>query len=105
MKSKDLINYLESIDANVTNKHQEFKKELYNLSVVLFKISTTTSDTEEIQYKVCILANKDESNTTWGNISCQFFDSERKANTYYNKLIEFVSSASIDEIKNLLHDN
>lgn len=105
MKSNDLISYLESIDANVENMHQEFKKEQYNLSVVFYKIHTTTLENKETQYKVCIIANKDESNTTWGNISCQFFDSEKKANTYYNKLIEFVTSAGVEEIKNLLHDN
>ena len=31
MKSNELINYLNSIDASVKNKHQDFKIDKYNL--------------------------------------------------------------------------
>ena len=49
MKSNELINYLNSIDASVKNKHQDFKIDKYNLSVVLFEITTTTS--MEVDFK------------------------------------------------------
>ena len=104
MKSNELINYLNSIDASVKNKHQDFKIDKYNLSVVLFEITTTTSMEVEFKYKVSIIANKDDSNISWGNISCATFENNQSANNYYNKLIKFVSEASVDDIKNLLHD-
>ena len=66
MKSNELINYLNSIDASVKNKHQDFKIDKYNLSVVLFEITTTTSMEVDFKYKVSIIANKDDS-----NISCK----------------------------------
>lgn len=105
MKSNELIEYLSSIDATVKNKQQDFKIDQYNLSVVLFEITTITLEEKEIKYKVSIIANKDNSNQSWGNISCSTFESKQRANTYYNKLVKYVSSATVNEIKNLLHDN
>lgn len=104
MKSNELIEYLNSIDTTVENKHQDFKIGQYNLSVVLFEITTTTLKTKENKYKVTIIANKDNSNQSWGNISCSNFGSEHSANNYYNELIEYISSASVEEIESLLHD-
>ena len=104
MKSNELIEYLNSIDATVENKHQNFKIGQYNLSVVLFEITTTTLNAKENKYKVSIIANKDNSNQSWGNINCSNFESQHSANTYYNKLIEYISSASVEEIETLLQD-
>ena len=104
MKSNELIEYLNSIDATVENKHEDFKIGQYNLSVVLFEITTTTLKGKENKYKVSIIANKDNSNQSWGNINCSNFESEQSANAYYDKLIEYISSASVEEIETLLHD-
>lgn len=104
MKSKQLMEYLNSIDATVETKHQEFKIEQYNLSVVLFKINTTTSNGIETKYKVNIIADKDDSNLSWHNIRCELFDDEQKAIKHYDNLIKLVSQSDKDVIKQLLQD-
>lgn len=89
MKSNDLIDYLNSIEAKVETKHQEFKIEQYNLSVVLFTTNSTTNKGTNIEYKVNIIANKDNADVSWRNIRNKTFINEEEANKYYNNLIKF----------------
>lgn len=104
MKSKELIDYLNSIEAKVKTKHQEFKIEQYNLSVVLFTLNSTTNKGINIEYKVNIIANKDNANVSWRNIRNKTFINEEEANKYYNNLIKFLAESDVADIKYILQD-
>lgn len=104
MKSNELIDYLNSIEAKVKTKHQEFKIEQYNLSVVLFTLNSTTNKGINIEYKVNIIANKDNANVSWRNIRNKTFINEEEANKYYNNLIKFLAESDVEDIKYVLQD-
>lgn len=104
MKSKELIDYLNSIEAKVKTKHQEFKIEQYNLSVVLFTLNSTTNKGINIEYKVNIIANKDNANVSWRNIRNKTFINKEEANKYYNNLIKFLAESDVEDIKYVLQD-
>ena len=104
MKSKELIDYLNSIEAKVKTKHKEFKIEQYNLSVVLFTINSTTNKGTNIEYKVNIIANKDNADVSWRNIRNKTFINEEEANKYYNNLIKFLAESDVEDIKYVLQD-
>lgn len=104
MKSNELIDYLNSIEAKVKTKHQEFKIEQYNLSVVLFTLNSTTKKGINIEYKVNIIANKDNANVSWRNIRNKTFINEEEANKYYNNLIKFLAESDVEDIKYVLQD-
>lgn len=104
MKSKELIDYLNSIETKVKAQHQEFKIEQYNLSVVLFTIDSATNKEIDTKYKVNIIVNKDNANVSWKHIKNKIFDNEKEAKKYYNNLIKLLSNSTVEDIKHVLQD-